>query len=422
MRHLICSALAASLIASPGSAKPRDQLRGEIIPIEKSSFCGAADANPNEIFGAILAAVLPGLIQAGVKGIGTALSKAAAPDEAQVRATTGAHFYTTGGKKYALVAQHPCFAYIVDAPVEKSGAPTIEEVTLESGVKTYRGSDGRMDAAHAELLYGKGFRRYPLFFMVARIDQAADRSAWRMVPTRVWTGPAFTVGGLRGKGRDLVLTAFVEGSSANDESNMLAQKSVNFARAKDNSWVESKRLEGLGTGWIPFPKLSHIAEERRSVAIERLEAIAEIEALPPKEVKPAQGAQLAKMKAALPADAKAMRSLLPVTYGFSLQETRDGNRFLQKVGDYIAGNAETIAKPIAAEFDVDAKREKAVANAGAATGLKIAAIEAVDAWEGAVADPSKNEAQRRVLKMKAQLACATLRASDLDDIACGKVD
>lgn len=422
MRFLIHASLAAALVTTPASARPRDMLRGEIVPIDKASFCGASDPNPNEFFGAILAAVLPGLVQAGVKGLGNALAKAASPDGAQVRATAPAHFYTTGGEKYALVAQHPCFAYIVDAPVEKSDSPTIDEVTLPSGLKSYRGSDGRIDEAHAELLYGKGLRRYPLFFMVARVDRSADRSAWRMAPTRVWTGPALTIGGLRGKGRDLVLTAFVEGASANDEANMLAQKSVNFDRVKDNGWVETKRLDNMGTGWIPFPKLPDIAEERRTVAIERIDAIAEIEALPPKEVKPAQRVQLAKMKAALTGDVAAMRSLLPVVYGFHLQETRDGNRFLQKVGDYVAGNAEAIAKPIAAEFDSDAKREKAIADAGTVTDLKFAAIEAVDAWEAAAADPGKNEAQRRVLRMKAILACSTLRTNNLDDISCGKVD
>lgn len=422
MRHIICGALAAALVTMPASARPREQLRGQLIPVDKGSFCGASDPNPNELFGAILAAVLPGLVQAGVKGIGNALAKAAAPDEAQVRATAPTHFYTTGGESYALVAQHPCFAYIVDAPVEKSPAPTIDEITASSGVKSYKGSDGRMEEAHAELLYGRGLRHYPLFFTVARVERSADRSAWRMVPTHVWTGPALTVGGLRGKGRDLVLTAFVEGASAGDEANMLAQKSISFNRVADNGWIDAKRLDGLGTGWIPFPKLPDIAEERRAVAIQRLAAIAEIKALPPKEIKPAQRAQLAKMEAAVPGDVRAMLSLLPVQFGFNLQETRDGNRFLQKVGEYVAGNAETIAKPIAAEFDGEARRAKAIADAGTVTGLKVAAIEAVDAWETAAADPDKNEAQRRVLKMKAVLACASLRANDLDDVSCGKVD
>lgn len=427
MRNLISIMACAALTATPAMAKPREKLTGKVLLLDEAGICKSDEAKP-EFLSAILAALLPGLIQTGVKGIGSALTKAASPDEATVKASVPGYFYGTGAANegFPLIASQNCIAFVVDGPQSEKEVlgRSISMTTTATGTEIYKADDSVLEARPGLVmaLHKAGYRHNPLFLYVGRVETAADKSAWRLVPKHIWTGGPLTVGGARGKGRDLVLTPYVEGASAAAEANMLAQKPILMPRVTNMSWTEDGRLEGLATGWIPFPKLPEIAEARRNEAIARQVSIKAIEELPISKRTEAQKKQLAAMNKEAADDPAALARLLPVQFGFDLHETRDGNRFLQKVGEFLAGNAEAIAKPIAAEFDGDAKRAAAIADATSATGLQVAAIEAVDAWETAVADPAKNEAQRRILKMKAVLACNTLRANKLDEISCGKVD
>lgn len=419
----VCLAMSSSAL----QAAPRPGLEGKVFLPQDDNICGVVSNQGNELFGALLAALLPSLVQAGVKGIGGALSKAASPDETTVIGSASTNFYGTTNE-FVPVTRQNCVVFVADTPDTIKGRLTINSTTDSFQNVTYQGTDGFLEKSDIEFLGSNGYTAYPLFYYVAKLETSPDKSAWRLVPTKIWIGPSLTNGGLRGKGRDLVVTASLLGAAAKDEDNVLAAKSVNIKRVVANRWYSesgvgnSGKSERFATGWIPFPAMPAQPLALLTEAKERQKSINEIKSIAPSKRTAKQVAQLTKMETRAAADPAALAKILPVNFKIQVQETRDGIKFLQKVGEFVAGNAETIAKPIAASFDGDAKREAAVKALSGAQDLKVSALEAVNAWSVANADASLSALEKQVKKIKAQTACQTLRLNDLDDPACGLVD
>jgi len=435
MREIVAGLVALMICSTQANAAPREKLEGKVYLDEGGSICGASGAGNQEIFGAVLAAILPGLIQAGVKGIGNALAKSAEPDEATVSASDSSHYFYGTEKnddKFTPIMRQKCIVFVVDSKEEIRGRLSFDQQPTgipnpdnTPGMKSIP-RNGNLTERDVDFLAGKGIKHYPLFYYVGRFERSADRSAWRIQPTTIWIGESLTKGGFRRKGRDLVLTLSLLGASTNDDDNTLAAKSINLRRVQRNQWIQdADKLAELATGWIPFPSLPAQPLAVLNEANERLKSIQQIREIPEDERTDAQTRNLTKMEERVASegnDTTALAQVLPATFKAQVDETRDGIAFLQRVGEFVAGNAEKIATPITNALDSDAQTTAQVQALTNASSLRVSTLEAIANWQSVEADASKTDLEKRIARIRADTACDTLRLNDLAEASCGLLD
>jgi hypothetical protein len=374
----------------PLAAKPRSGMQG-IAAIEPG-YCKTTGGNEG-LIGMVLAAILPGLVKSGVKGIGDALTKAGQPDETTISGAASDHFYSLDQAKSANGLTTRCMAFQV-----VYDGPQADTQNFRSEARKFYDERGQQKAV--------------AFLYTARVELAGDGSAWRLVPETIHVGPSLTASAKGNRGRDLVLTMTVQGAAAKDNENVLATRSVNIARVADRldtNLIGAGETEtaSYGTGWMPLPAVQgDIAAgfiEARKRLIER-QKLEQIEAR-----KPAEQERLAELNRLSEHDAKAFAKVLPITVKFDLHETTDGNKFLMRVGEFISGQSDKIAAPIIEQLDPAKRREAEVKALTESTGLRVDAIAAIAAW---------NADKKEVNRLKAQLACDKLRVYQIEESAC----
>lgn len=442
MRKTLRVALAASLVvASSATAEPKANL---VTKVAHSDNCTAVNgADPQETFLAVVASLLiEKAVTAGVKGLGKAMTKAGAPKEVHGEAYGTSYFYKAdiqGEPKLMRYAR--CITVV-------SGVSGGEGEAIGAGPGQSRGLGD--DAIN--FLADVGFKKAPGFFMETRLVISEDRSAYRLQPVHAWVGEPLNKENKRD--RDVVVTLSVMGPTATDPGEAISTRSFAFKRVQAGA-VPADVLKGLGSSWIPLPSLPEEAKTRFAAAVQRKADIATVEkeiadltaeiARPPAPVRPpVRGAapaptpeapaktpaqkkvdaeaRLAKLKAANLADKTYLAKLMPVTFRVDVHETADGNKVLAAIGDFLTDNADAISKPIVDRLDPE---KRAAAKETAATqeqALRIAAIEAVEAWQEAEADAEVSAGQKRIKKMKAASACRALRNEDFDDEVCAQAD
>jgi len=442
MRKTLTVASAMSLVlASSAAAEPKADL---VTKVAHSDNCTALNGtDPQETFLAVIASLLiEKAVTAGVKGLGKAMTKAGAPKE-------------THGEGYGT-----SYFYKADIQGEPKLVRYARCVTIASGV---RGGEGDAIGAGPSLSRGlgddainfltaSGFTRTPSFLLETRLVISEDKSAYRLQPVHAWIGAPMNKDGKLA--RDIVVTLSVVGPAATDPGEAISTRSFAFKRAALGP-VPADVLKDMGSSWIPLPSLPEAATTRFAAAVQRKTDIATVEkeiadltaeiAKPPAPARPpVRGAtpaqaptepvktpaqkradaeeRLKKLKAANLADKTYLAKLMPVTFRVDVHETADGNKVLAAIGDFLTDNADAISKPIVDRLDPE---KRAAAKETAATQeqtLRIAAIEAVEAWQGAEADAEVSAGQKRIKKMKAATACRALRNEDFDDEVCAQVD
>ena len=432
MKKYLIAATCLLLVSTPSIAKPVKGLKGNIWLLKSGDpLCiEAKKETSKEFFAAIFAAILPILVETGVKGIGNALATAAKPDEASVVSSTPGYFYDltsppqvdgVARPNEGLDAIQRCVVLVANHP-QRAGA---SKMLVAPGTTT-------LTSQLASFIMTKGYGDSAEFAFVGSMRPARDGSAWELAPAIIWVGGALTEGGLRGDGRDLVLTFTVQGAASKDDENVLASRSVLIPRVNNGKWIynwgpsetapsissadQTHNAKQFTIGWIPLPKAEGPLGEQFEEALQRRRDIVALSSIVNHTT--AQKKQLTEMQAAINSEGTKFESVLPVTFKFELHETRDGNKFLQSVGEFLAANSGKIATPISDSLNPELRRTAATESLNSAQALRINAIEAVAEWQAVNDDPAAKPSDKEVKRIKARTACSILRLNKLDDPAC----
>lgn len=429
MRKFVTAAAIAAIVA-PGVAQaaPKAAKPALIAVVDHTEKCavatqkGADEALP----GAILSLVLGTVVDAGIKGLGKAMTKAGADKEVHVKDSLATYFYTGElGAEPKLKRKATCLR-VVAGPKGGDGLPV--------GTASPQNAD-LGDAA--TWVKESGFDRAPALYMETRMRLSDDRTAFQLVPVKAFIGKP-----LQGKAeRDLVVTFSIVAPSVNDDGDVLATRGFALKRPTEGA-MDTTVLEAMASDWIPLPTPTDAAKGRFEIAVQRQNDIADLEKVlaelnaPPKPVTTKPGTKpaakppedppkkadvekrLGELKTAAKGDPAALASLMPVTLRVDVHETADGNKLLAAIGGFLTDNADKISEPILEEIDPAKRKAAAKTAATEAQSLRIAAIEAVEAWQTTDAGAESTEAQKRVKKLQAEGACRALRDAKLDDVAC----
>lgn len=429
MKYPVLTGVALSaLIVQPALAKSKTPLTG------MASFVDCSE-NTHQFFalGALAGVVIGPLVEAGIKGLGNALASAGAPKEAHILASTSDLFYggtlpTPEEKKFEgmkLTSRHGCVV------VAAGTVNRVKPVVLPATANDVFGSG-------LPFLQENQFDGRPSFFMQGQIEIAQDRSAWRWNPTFLWIGkPLADSSWASGSGRDIVVSLSVHGVSASADEGVIAARSITLRRVEnDSSLHNSNGIPGLATGWMPLPALSEATAARVASAVQRVKDIKALQAARSQYLadatdaaKPAPERKTAATNAGKATmqidelielsktDITALEKLAPVTFTFDVHETRDGNKFLAALGKALARNAKELATPIADRLDPAKRTEAAIKAGNDQDALRVAALNAIDAWHASV-DAKESSAKQTIAKIGAAGACRTLQLRGLADPAC----
>jgi len=443
MRKTLTVAMVTSLaLATAAQAKPKPNL---VTKLAHSDNCTAVTgSDPEEtILAAIAALLIEKAVTAGVKGLGKAMTKAGSPKDAHGLAYELSYFYRGDILAEPKLARFGRCLTIATGVQGGEGAVVGSEPGQTPGI--------RDDAV--QFLTKWGFTKEPSYLMETRLVLSEDKSSYRLQPVFAWVGAPLNQEKAE---RDVVVTLSVTGPTATDPGDAISTRSFAFKRVKQGQ-VSPAVLKDMGSTWIPLPTLPEAAATRFAAAVQRKADIATVEkeiaeltaeiakpSAPPRppvrgaapaptpastepvktptQKKAEAEARLVKLNAASQADKTYLAKLMPVTFRVDVHETADGNKVLAAIGDFLTGNADAISKPIVDRLDPE---KRAAAKETAATHeqtLRIAAIEAVEAWQEAEADAEVSAGQKRIKKMKAASACRALRNEDFDDEVCAQAD
>lgn len=395
------------------------------------------DQQATEVFStgaALLSAIIGPVVTTGIKGLGAALSKAGADVSAEVSGTAASSFYAIfGDNELRTIRPNSTGCVLLAAGVGAGNGPTPEL----KGAEVY---DWRK----------LGFSGAPSFAMVAAVELSNDGTAWRLVPYSLYIGRSLTKGGgFRSNQSDMVLQVSLYGAAAKSADDAaVATRSIVIGRQSDAKLAvlkSSDEIEYLGTSWMPLPPVPapivaeiNAANQRRTdrdnlknqaAAAEKtiMEAKTPVDRAAAVKIKAEAEHQIAKLNILIAEDDKRIggySGVGPFSLNFRLVETRDGSKFLQGFGALLVDNAETIAKPVADAISpvarqaaADAKLQKALTAVGTETDARVAAIEGIAAWQGAVA-AGKPASEIAVLKLKAGAACRKLELSGFAQVDC----
>jgi hypothetical protein len=427
MKTLVASAAIAALVL-PGVAQskpPKPPLIAVVDHTEEGCedlSAGAQQAVPE----ALLSLVLGKVVNAGVKGIGKAMTKAGSDKEVHIKGFKTSYFYTaTLGDEPQLEQKSSCLRVVAGV----KGGSGLPVGPPKPGENAALGDPwGWVKAA--------GFDRAPHLYMETRTEISVDRTAFRLVPVKAFVGKAIQDD--NSKERDLVVTFSITTPSADGDGDVLMTRSFSLKRPAEGP-MDKTMLEAMASDWIPLPTPTEQAKSRFDVAVQRKKDIADLKKVlaelnaPPKPPKP--GAKpvtpaeeppkkeevqkrLDDLMKAAETDPKALESLMPVTVRVDVHETKDGNKLLAAIGGFLTDNADKISEPIVNELDPAARKAAAKTAATEEQALRIAVIEAVEAWQTTEANADATAGQKRVKKLQAEGACRALRDAKLDDVSC----
>ena len=391
-RALFAGTAAVAICVSSAEARPVPGLRAEVW---HTATCEDTNVQSgDEILGAILTALIAPLVDAGVKGVVTALSKAGAPDETRVSGSAATAFYkgvvSADQTEIALARKDPCISFAVDST----------EVAARQRLPLSGDNVGPRGKAW---LQSRNYTHAPRLYMESRIIVSPDRSAWRLVPVRAFVGEPLSESE---RGRDLVITISVLGPSAETDGSALGTRSFAIKRAYANAALSSAQLAQLATGWMPLPALSEESETRTQAIVQRyadkkaLDEQLASNKLKGKQLNDAQASK-ARLEGLLQKDAKYLEALTPVTLKVDVLQTTDGNKALVAIGGFLNENSKAISDPIAAAVSPETRKTKREESAAAEDDARVAAIEAVETWKTGLSDPTKSPSARRIDEIRA---------------------
>jgi hypothetical protein len=436
LRLFVGTLAAASVLPGPAvAASTGEGLRmAALLTPSNDLTCRAQPAKEAAFLGALVGAIALPLVKAGIKGLGGALSKVGEGVSTTVSGDVAGSFYRIsedGGLNALAPKASLCLLIAAGAGNGEGPAPQLEGANF--GLKTL------------------GFTGAPAFAMVAAIEIAPDKTAWRLVPWSLYMGKPLTRGGtFRSAKRDLVLQLALFGATAKTADDAaVATRAMILGRQADRDGPILQSQQGIGylaTSWMPLPPVPEAVAaqvvaanqrrtDRQAMEIQKAAAQRVIQESKDKtaiakatETASNVADQIARLDKAIAADDKRIGNFAsdvgPFSLGFRLVETRDGSKFLRDFGTLLADNAETIAKPIADAISpearqaaADAQLQKALAAVGAETDSRVAAIEGVAAWQAAGA-AGKPAAETDVLRLKASAACRKLELAGFAEVAC----
>ena len=415
-RTLTSMALAASLFTPvPARAAPS---KAEIV-VWTGPSCGGPGAGREAFVGALVALVLPSLIQAGIKGLGDGLQAVGKPDDVHVVGSQSSHFYratldpTDFGKPAEFGVGAGC-VLVALGPKASGATMTAAEVVGELKADAPLNASGDGFGEFVEDRLGAALDRTRMTVLVARMEVAPDGTAFRLVPQLVKIGAA--IDGKHSKRRTLALTMSMFGPSAAPDGTSLATRTFGFEDETTPRTIGLARAKLLATSWIPMPSLSDAPKARLTAVQKRQEDLASATtstanpALTPAQRQKA-ARDVVRLKAALNQDLLFLAQLTPVTWRADYHETSGGSGLLRAIGKFLSDKSEAIAKPIAAEFDPKA----AQAELDSEDALRISAVNDVD---GYVKAKGAGGAALRVAQIKAQASCRKLEAAGYADPVC----
>lgn len=424
MANLSTVAIGMVLAVQPVQAKPREGLRAVV---GFTNGCGTSDKQAVPLL--LLSALIAPAVKAGINGLGAALQKAGQPDEAQVSAMIGTMFYSELNN---MVSRER--GMDINAAEVAEVSPRIAHSCIVVAVHG-TSNDGALKRGdygqdHAKFFSEGGFNTEPSFFMASAIEISPDRSAWRLKPELLKIGSPLTKSSwARGSGRELVASFVMAGPSVKEGDAILATRSIRIGPAlfKSGKVTSGTELEGLATSWMPMPVFDDSTRAALAAATKRLEDRAKLikardEAKLANNTKLANAAdmEINALNSTLTNDINSFAAMVPVTLGFTIHETRDGNAFIEGIGKFLSENSDAIAKPISDALDPAARTAAQIAAGEAETKLRVDAITNVAAWEASVSE-GESSAKQRIAKLEAINACNTLKLNKFFEVDCLKV-
>lgn len=419
------AALALSGVAQAQSRAPKPPLIAVVDHTNEGCedpSSGAQQALPAPL----LSLVLGKVVNAGVKGIGKAMTEAGSDKEVHIKGFKTSYFYTGNLDDEPRLKPKSSCLRVVAGVKGGSGLPVGPP---RPGVNAELGDPWKW-------VETAGFDRAPHLYMETRTQISVDGTAFRLVPVKAFVGKA--IQDEKKNERDLVVTFSITAPSVDGEGEVLMTRGFLLKRPAEGRMSKTV-LEAMASDWIPLPTPTEQAKGRFDVAVQRKKDIADLKKVlaelnaPPKPPKP--GAKpvtpaeespkkedvqkrLDDLEEAANADRKALESLMPVTVRVDVHETIDGNKLLAAIGQFLTENADKISEPIINEIDPAARKAAARTAVTEAQSLRIAAIEAVETWQTTEANADATPGQRRVKKLQAEGACRALRDAKLDDVSC----
>jgi hypothetical protein len=396
--------------------------------------------------------LLPKAIEGGLRFIGSAIARAGAPVERHVwsRNPTSLYRVNTRDERSSIpnsqgssltkydeaptieLARRCVIAVFGPAPAIDPVSPLPELTPGEFDDRVPIASDGKFEGElRSDLASYFDPQRTTVF--VGALEVSPDRTAFRIVPQIIEIPGALRDRRLnRSRAVTVVLSMLPPGGT--DEGAASVIRTFAFPNVSGPHGLSEARAQAMGTGWISLPALPEEVEARVTATAKRStdfnalsEAITKNEATITQSGDAAERARAqqenARARAAqeelrvlIAGDRQYLAAVAPYTIRADLAETTPGNRFLQKLGALISGNAEAVADPIAAAIDPRRRAASAEEVAAAEDNLRIAAVtEATALVEARV---EGNASTIRIAEIKATSACRRLRAAGYSDPAC----
>ena len=372
---------------------------------------------------ALLGVILVPLVQAGIEGLGGALSKAGAKKDVHKVAYGGTSFYEVTVSDVGTEAEIASSCIVLAfGPIGGKDLPSFDDM-------------GMTEAVIASLK-NAGFASAPAVYLEAEIEVTPDRTAFRLRPTNAWVGDPIGLRGAASKVRDLALTFSFMTPGPSDDATAVASRTIVVKNAQTRHNLDVPELNRLPSSWMPLPPVPNAVLTRIGEATKRLSDRRQLSevgtSLSGVKLTAADASRLATIKRQLleldksiKNDLQYLAAVAPLNVRIDLHETRDGNAVLTKIGGFLTGNAAGLAQPITDTIDPTKRRaaqaknlEEAVTAVTAESTLRIAAINEVEALQAALANANSTAAQKRVAQLKAETACRELELRRFADPVC----
>ena len=219
-----------------------------VTRVHLAKQCLASKAELESFGSAVALALVPPLVESGVKAIGAAIKKAGEAEPFTTSHLTTMGFYTLNTDLVSFANNKNASCLIVyRAKIGDAGVGEDFQKSVEFG-------------GIADDLY----RRYrivevPKFYYEARIRPSNDRSAFMLDPQFAFYGESL---GVKKKVKELVLTLDFAKPSSQSGGKTFATQSITFKRSKGRLIIdEPKLLAGYASGYMNLPSISKPATE-----------------------------------------------------------------------------------------------------------------------------------------------------------------
>lgn len=461
---LICAAatLLTAACASPSAGRgPRiNEPKAPAAPqlqtrVHTAPACPDEGGQESFLGSAIAALILKPLYEAAVFQVGDALKKAGEDQKTQISKTQSLDYYSVkwseDGETPSEV-QRAAGCYTIVVGLAAPANTTVEDASVGFRTASGIGQAALTDSTLHSILASEpdkpastqaafsGDIRLAARLSVTNSD---DGSAVQIKPVLLIIGkPLAPKKPFASESRDIVLTLRMQTAGQTGTGEAFAIASIVAEDVSGEKSILVERPERLLSGWFPQPPVPASSKERiaawdksQSALQDQEELLTQLQAALQNVSKPGSSPpkkDIAELEEEIRKAEKVRDSLRtktevppftytsPGTVSVTVTETRDGNKFLADLGNYITSNKGEIAKPFFEEFNPASREARATEADDLEVKLQIVAIEAVEAHRAALAKTGtdRSEAAIRVTEIKAQQACRKLQANDQTDASC----